>query len=136
MWGPGVSGRRITRLKGGGKELLVSALAKHNCERRAQQNFYIHPERPGTCIFEVQPNHLVKLYAAAPSNLPESSDAWFGFNKSPAMPQIIGLYLIGKRWTRPNQRHLPFENIDELRQFIHTRSAQKRANRSDTGIPG
>ena len=44
--------------------------------------------------------------------------------------------LASMAWRGPHQRHLTFEDIDELRQFVKTGPSQETADASDSGVPG
>src|ERR1700676_5010688 len=67
-------------------------------------------------------------------HLPQSSDAGFCFAQPPTVPDIISFNFIvdGRSW--PNQRHVPHQNIPELRNFVEAVTAHKFANPSDAGV--
>ena len=48
----------------------VSAFTHEDGARCLQQDFQIQPEGPGACILQVQPDHILETYAAAPFYLP------------------------------------------------------------------
>src|ERR1700722_14767667 len=50
------------------------------------------------------------------------------------MPDVISLCFIGNRWTRPDEGHIPFQDIEKLGKLIQTRPAQKSADVCDPGI--
>ena len=113
---------------------LVGAFAQNDRKRCAHENLDIHPGRPGASIAEIEPNHLIKRHATASTDLPKSGDPRLCFEQPPAMPHIVILNLIGNRRTRAYQRHLAFQYVVELRQFIQAGPAQKTPDTSDPRI--
>src|SRR5947208_6907311 len=95
-----------------------------------------HPERH-QCDFEVKPERrmadvpLVKLLLflfgdeLGAIDLSPSGNSWT--NRKPQRG-VRGLILRQQR-PRPNQRHIPEQHVDELRQFINPRRAQEATYR-------
>jgi hypothetical protein len=52
------------------------------------------------------------------------------------MRNVVCLDFVGDGGARPNQRHLTFEDINELRQFVKTGPSQESADASDSGVLG
>src|SRR5580692_3153768 len=50
------------------------------------------------------------------------------------MPDVVGLYFVGNRGARTNQRHFAFEHIDKLRQFVKTGSPQEATDAGDSSV--
>src|ERR1700674_221872 len=50
------------------------------------------------------------------------------------MPNVVCLYFICDGGTRPDQRHVTFEDIDKLRQLVKAGPSQEGANAGDSGV--
>ena len=115
---------------------LAGAVSSNHCPRSLHQNLQIEPGRTMPCIPQIEPDHVVKSHATPPLHLPQTCDSRLRFEQSPPMPGRISLDLIRNRRTRPNQRHIAAQHVDELRQFIQARSPQKVSHRSNPRIVG
>src|SRR5437879_10152864 len=93
-------------------------MSKEDRPRSLQQDLYVKPERAGPNVAKVQAHNIVEPYAAPSVYLPKACDPWFCFEHAPTMPQIVLLALISQRRPRPDQRHVAFKNVDELREFV------------------
>jgi hypothetical protein len=61
-------GEKSGDAKAGGE--LISAVAKQNRERSLDQDLNIEPDRPAARVPQIETNHLIEAYAAAPVHLP------------------------------------------------------------------
>ena len=50
------------------------------------------------------------------------------------LPGVIAAHDEGHLRTRPNQRHTPQENVDQLGQFVQTGPPEEPSDRGDSGI--
>ncbi len=50
------------------------------------------------------------------------------------VPDVIRLNFIRDRWTRPDQRHFTFQDIDELRNLVKAGTPEKLSNGRHAGI--
>ena len=83
---------------------------------------------------QIKPDHFVEFDAASAVHLPRPGNPRFDFQHSATVPGIISCHLIGDCGARAYQRHRPFKNIQELREFIQAGSPQELPHSRDPPI--
>src|SRR5579859_7410109 len=125
----GRRGDELIRTKDGDgsaqREPSVSALAGKYSLWGLQKYFDIQPKRPLLNVTEIEPDHIVKCGFAAAGDLPQACDSRFYFQEARSVPGLIEIYLIGNRGPGTNQRHLAFEDVDQLGKLVEAGSAEK-----------
>ena len=121
-------------IAGNSPGILVGALPLNYGRRGLGKNFEIEPHRPRACVFQIQADHIVKSSAAAAFHLPQAGYARLDFKNAAAVPHFISLVLVSDRRPGANKRHIPAENIPELRQLIQTGLAKEFADCGDSRI--
>src|SRR5437867_13046654 len=82
----------------------------------------------------VHSDHLIESRAAAAINLPFSGDARPRVQNPAAVPERITFEFVSYGGPRSDQRHVAFQYIDELRQFIEAGLPDKPADGSHSWI--
>src|SRR2546425_4030883 len=109
--------------------LVRTVTGKHRL-RSPEKDLDIQPERPRARIFEIESHHVVEREPASPVDLPEAGDSGLHLHQAPPVPNVVGFELIGDRGTRPDQRHLPLQYIEDLRELVQTGLSQEPPNAS------
>src|ERR1035438_5351742 len=104
---------------------LICASTFDYGQRREHEDLGIKPGRPRRCVSQVQPDHVVELDAASAGNLPQPRNSGFDFQYPAAVPRLVGGQFIWDWRTGADERHLSFENIQELRQFVEASLTQE-----------
>src|SRR5882724_2600362 len=82
---------------------LTGAVPGDDCSWGLQQNLQIEPGRTGARIAQIQANHVVKSYPAAPLHLPEARNSGLRLEQTTSVPSSICLDLIRYRRARTDQ---------------------------------
>ena len=104
---------------------LICAVAPKNRTRCAEENIDVCPGRPRLCILQVKPDHFIEFDTASAVHLPRARDPRFHFQYPATVPRLIGCHLVGNWRARAYQRHIPFENIQKLRELIQAGSSEE-----------
>src|SRR5674476_1128865 len=83
-------------------------------------------ERPVVDVVEVQSHRVLPTEVRAATHLPGPGDARLDF-ETPADPRVVLNGFDRQAGTRPDQRHIAFDHIEELRKFIERGPAQQPA---------
>src|SRR2546426_11135860 len=111
-------------------------LARDDGRRRGKENLDVGPEGTPPGVAEVEAYHLVEGGTAPARDLPESGDSRFGFDESPPVPELILDELARKRGAWPAQRHLPAQEVPQLRQLVEAGLSCAEGARRRPGTPG
>src|SRR6185503_11475394 len=83
---------------------------------------------------QVQVDPAVEVHErAAPIHLPEAGNAG-KHAKSLHLPGRVTLDLVGERRPRPDETHVTFEHVPQLRQLVDAGLAQERAEPGNAGV--
>src|SRR5579862_82998 len=106
-------------------DYLCCAHALYNSGNRTRQNFKIEPQRPFIHILKIEPHPLLERDRAAARDLPEARYARTDA-ESASLPILVEPFVVSN-WKRPgsDEAHLPLQDIEQLRQFVHAGSAQQ-----------
>ena len=113
---------------------LICARTFDHGQRREHEDLGIKPGRPRRCVSQVQPHHVIELDAASAGNLPQSRNPGFDFHYPTTVPRLVSGQLIWNWRTRTDERHLSFENVQELRQFIQAGFPQQLPDSGDSRV--
>src|ERR1700730_11564945 len=103
----------------------IRTLAHEDGARCTHEDFDVEPGRPRLGVSQIQPDHFIEFEAASAVNLPQPSDSWLDFQYPATVPRLVSHYFVGNCRARADQRHVPFEHIQKLRQFIEAGSPQQ-----------
>src|ERR1017187_10345310 len=103
-------------------------------QRREHEDLGIKPGRPRRCVSQVQPDHVVELDAASAGNLPQPRNSGFDFQYPATVPRLVGCQFIWDWRTGADERHLSFENIQELRQLVEASLTQELPDSSHSRV--
>jgi hypothetical protein len=95
---------------------LISSLGRHHRPESLEDDVEVKPQAPVADVSKIQPYHLVKCGTAPSTDLPHTCDPRFHLQDPPAMPAFIDITFVSYRWSWPHQTHIPFEDIEELRE--------------------
>ena len=109
-------------------------MAENHRTRRLQQRAKIQAQEVRFPVLQIHPNHFIEAAPGPAAYLPASSKSRFQLVYASPMPQVVALYLIGKRRTGAGQRHLPFQYIPELWQLVQAAPPQPLPQGCDPGI--
>ena len=107
--------------------LLLRASTRDNSNRRLQKDAKISEERPVAGVLTIEGDALLGHDIASPSHLPEPRDPWPHLHEKSPRSFRAGKELPFRKRSRADQRHVPDENVEELREFVHARTAQESA---------
>jgi len=99
--------------------------------RRTQEDLDVEPGRPTLRVLQVQPDHFVKFNAVSAIHLPKPCDPRLDFQYSTTVPCLIRGYFVWNCRARTYQRHVTFQNVQELRQFVQAGSPQELSHLRD-----
>jgi hypothetical protein len=98
-----------------------------------QQDGEVHKKVAMADVIQIVLNVLVDEKVPITTELPESGEAR-DYPKSLPVASVVSLHNEWHLRAGADQRHVTFQNIDELRQFIQAVSAQPSADLRDPGI--
>src|SRR5262245_60178305 len=87
-----------------------------------KQNLEVEPEATIADVGDIEPQAIVEVDVGAATHLPESGEARLHLEPR-RVPQTIG-FRSERRRTRPDQRHVSLEHVQQLRQFVETELAE------------
>src|SRR5579872_2959450 len=91
--------------------LLARPAAREDGAGSLREDFDIQPQRPGSGIADVQPNHIVECDAAAAVHLPQSGNAGLYGQETLLVPQVVAVEFVDHGRTRTHQRHVAPKDI-------------------------
>ena len=94
----------------------------HREYRGMEQDCQIHEEVAMADVIQVVLNVFVDKKVPIAAELPESCQAWDNPESLP-VASVVSLHNEGHLGPGADQRHVTFQNIDELRQFIQAVAA-------------
>src|SRR6185503_19684807 len=105
------------------------AFGEKNHWNRAPKNNQIEPDGPVVDVFQIEPDPFLEVgQLAATADLPEASEAWFDAEAA-AMREIVETFdFLDPKWTRADEAHFAFENVEHLGPLIEARFAEKLSN--------
>ena len=113
----------------------MSPLAEEDDRKGLQDDFKIQPQAHVADVVQVEHHHLLEGHGAAAQGLPDSRAA--GKRGEPFfVPVLVALPLVGQARPRTHQGHVPFENVEELREFVQAGLADELAEGKDAGVVG
>src|SRR5262245_13005801 len=125
---------RVESSRGLQRIALVGTVTADYGKRRFCENLQVEPSRSVANVVQIHADHLIKGCPAPPVDLPFSGDSGFHFQYSAPMPKRIGFKLIRYRRSGSDQRHLTFEDVNKLWQFIETALAEETAYQRDPWV--
>src|SRR5215210_6851537 len=112
--------------------MLESARATQYRGNRSEKNADIQPERPLLDVLPVEEYHILEIENfAPPAHLPESGNSRLRIEPSEMVILVLAEIRL-EEGTRPDQRHVSDEHIEDLRQLVQTPASQSPP---ETGRP-
>src|SRR5205823_12529062 len=84
-------------------------------------------------VEEVEPDQLVEVELGAAGDLPQPGDAG-QHEVALAVPVLEPVVVALRQRTRADQRHLPAQHVEELRQLVDRPAPQKAADGGDARV--
>src|SRR5262245_2178686 len=108
---------------------VIPLLPLFHKERRDgfKNDLQVEPRRPVFDVVNIELDHLLERQAVAPADLRQAGQARF-YVKPFAVPGLIAFDLIRNGRARADQRHLAFEDVEDLGQLVEAQAAQERAH--------
>ena len=113
---------------------LVRSPARQHHPRSLEKDLNIQPQGPLVNVSQVQTHHIIEGSGAPSLHLPKSGDPRLRFYEPASMPDIVRSQFIGNGRPGANQRHVAFQHIYELREFIQACFPEKCTDRSNPGV--
>ena len=113
--------------------MSIRTLATDDRANGVEQNLQVQQKRIVSNIIQIILNVEGRGLVGSPNDLPPAGYArWHA--EALVLPRLIILHNQGEFWTGPNNAHLAFEHIEELRQFVQTPATQVPADTSDAWV--
>ena len=100
-----------------GAALLEGAAAREDGRDGLEQDREVQPDRPALEIQEVEPHEVVEVELGAAGDLPQAGDAR-QHEVALLVPVLELLEVALRQRPRPDERHLPAQHVDELRELV------------------
>jgi hypothetical protein len=114
---------------------LEGAAPAHDSPHGLHQDLDVEPQRVVLHVVQVFLGVEVHGLVGAPVDLPPAGDA-LGYGKALALPQVVLFDQVGHLGTRPHQRHLAEEDVEELGQLVERGAAQEMPDARDARVVG
>jgi len=112
---------------------LARAIPEQNHKYGLKKDFEIEPQRPVVDILQVHLHPFLKLHPVAAAHLPDTCQTRLQTEAS-ALPHLIQLHFDRQRGPGTNDTHIPFEDVDQLRDFIDAEFAENTPDFRDPRI--
>ena len=93
----------------------------------------IEADRPAAHVGDVHLERLAEGRVRPRRHLPQTRDA-LGHQEPVEMVRLEELRLVGNAGARADERHLPAQHVDQLRQLVEARLPQEPAERRDRAL--
>src|SRR5262249_2216607 len=93
----------------------------------SEKDLQVEPWRPVFDVINIELRHLLERQTVTPADLRQAGQTGFDVQTF-SVPGFITFDLIWNGRARTDQRHLAFEDVEDLGQLVEARSAQQGAD--------
>src|SRR5574341_684678 len=111
----------------------VGSSAKQDMRYGLKHNPNVEIEGPILNVVNIQKAHFLKRQITSSAHLPQPGDT--GSDADPRLlPWLIFLEFLRRAGARPDQAHLPAQDVDHLWELVNARPPQKTPGTGHAGI--
>ena len=111
----------------------VAAGAAQEHSDSAVDDHQVHCDRPVLHVVEVETHSIFVGEVGSSADLPEAGESWPG-HKPTVGRWTEGGYLAVQAWPGPDQQHVTFDDVDQLRELVQRVTAQPVPHPGDAGV--